>query len=97
MNKPISIILVMFTLPCFAADIEGAFGITLGEIFDLEIINEIDIDANKHDLLTNHRVNAPINVEPFKKIRVDVGNISNSIIGIKGSGDIDSADEEESD
>jgi hypothetical protein len=39
MNKLLPLILILFSVPCFA-EIEGAFGIKLGEIFDLEIIDD---------------------------------------------------------
>ena len=96
MNKLLPLILILFAAPCFA-EVEGAFGIKLGENFDLDIANKFDVEIDKKDLIKNYSVNAPIIVEPFKKVRVYVGVNTNIVIGIKGSGDIKAIDENEFD
>ena len=83
------IIIIFLFSQANAADIEGAFGIKLGESFDSEIKDKYSIDVNKQNLLKNYNVNTSIIVEPFKNVRVSVGRNTNIVIGIRGSGDID--------
>ena len=96
MKISLPLILILFAAPCFA-EVEGAFGIKLGENFDLEIADKFDLEIDEKDLIKNYGVNAPIIVEPFKKVRVYVGVNTNIVIGIKGSGDINAIDENEFD